>query len=254
MGVQRVSTGAQRPNGRSTPAVARPPVGLLQLQRAAGNAAVAGLIAARQVVTAAAAPTRPIFRLGDIDQQVGVAQQKLNVLGTTPELKIDAEFGSRTQLAVRTEVVGGGLLGAFAQQVARRYRGDRLPADRGLARCRTPPGAATSSSRHRPASTGLSTPTPDGPGQACGPRELAGDDSWVAPRPPSLRPRGDVERPDNTVTLVAAAGARGTRPRRRRSTTTSRSCRASPSTSGISRGSSRQASAASGSPDVSDVA
>jgi peptidoglycan hydrolase-like protein with peptidoglycan-binding domain len=101
MGVQRVSTGAQRPIGRSTSAAARPPVGLLQLQRAAGNAAVAGLIAARQVVTAPTAPTRPIFRLGDIDQQVGVAQQKLNVLGATPELKIDAEFGSRTQLAVR---------------------------------------------------------------------------------------------------------------------------------------------------------
>ena len=59
MGVQRVSTGAQRPIGRSTSAAARPPVGLLQLQRAAGNAAVAGLIAARQVVTAPTAPTRP---------------------------------------------------------------------------------------------------------------------------------------------------------------------------------------------------
>ena len=68
MGVQRVSTGAQRSNGRSASAVARPPVGLLQLQRAAGNAAVAGLIAARQVVTAPAGPTRPVFRLDDIDQ------------------------------------------------------------------------------------------------------------------------------------------------------------------------------------------
>jgi len=112
MGVQRVSTGAQRPIGRSTSAAARPPVGLLQLQRAAGNAAVAGLIAARQVVTAPTAPTRPIFRLGDIDQQVGVAQQKLNVLGATPELKIDAgrkaiqPVGNGAERQARQRLVG----------------------------------------------------------------------------------------------------------------------------------------------------
>jgi hypothetical protein len=118
MGVQRVPTGAQRPNGRSTPAVARPPVGLLQLQRAAGNTAVARLIAARQVVTAPAAPTRPIVRLGDIDQQAGVAQQKLNVLGATPELKIDAEFGSRTQLAVRKFQTANGVTPSGTLDVA----------------------------------------------------------------------------------------------------------------------------------------
>ncbi|HSU10856.1 MAG TPA: peptidoglycan-binding domain-containing protein [Pseudonocardia sp.] len=118
MGVQRVPTGAQRPNGRSTPAVARSPVGLLQLQRAAGNTAVARLIAARQVVTAPAAPTRPIVRLGDIDQQVGVAQQKLNVRGATPELKIDAEFGSRTQLAVRKFQTANGVTPSGTLDVA----------------------------------------------------------------------------------------------------------------------------------------
>jgi peptidoglycan hydrolase-like protein with peptidoglycan-binding domain len=128
MGVDRASTGAQRSKGRPAPAVTRPPsspVGLLQLQRAAGNAAVAGLVAARQVVTAPASVggppavvTRPPLRLGDLDQQVGVAQQKLNVLGATPELKIDAEFGSRTQAAVRKFQAANGVTPSGVLDVA----------------------------------------------------------------------------------------------------------------------------------------
>ena len=49
-------------------------------------------------LTLAAPPTRPTVRTGDIDQAVGVLQQKLNVLGEN--LVIDAEFGSRTRAAV----------------------------------------------------------------------------------------------------------------------------------------------------------
>lgn len=103
MGVQRASTVAPRSTARPTPVVARTPapqVGLLRLQQTAGNAAVAGLVVARQVAPATLT-ARPTLRRGDLDQQVGVAQQKLNVLGATPELKIDAEFGSRTQTAVQ---------------------------------------------------------------------------------------------------------------------------------------------------------
>jgi peptidoglycan hydrolase-like protein with peptidoglycan-binding domain len=103
MGDQRASTSAPRSTTRRAPAAARtssPQVGLLRLQQAAGNAAVAGLLVARQVAPATVA-LRPTLRLGDLDQQVGVAQQKLNVLGATPDLKIDAEFGTRTQAAVR---------------------------------------------------------------------------------------------------------------------------------------------------------
>lgn len=120
MDIRRASPEALRSTGRPAAARARhapsPPVGFLRLQQTAGNAAVAGLVAARQVVTAPAPgggpptiTTRPTLRLGDIDQQVGVAQQKLNVLGTTPELKIDAEFGSRTQIAVRTFQTANGV-------------------------------------------------------------------------------------------------------------------------------------------------
>ena len=49
----------------------------------------------RQVLVAT---SRPTLSLGDIDQQVGVLQQKLNALGES--LVIDAEFGSRTRAAV----------------------------------------------------------------------------------------------------------------------------------------------------------
>ena len=120
MGVHRASPDALRAPGRAAAGAARrapsPPAGLLRLQQTAGNAAVAGLVAARQLATAqapgggpATLAARPTLRLGDIDQQVGVAQQKLNVLGATPELKIDAEFGSRTQAAVRRFQTTNGL-------------------------------------------------------------------------------------------------------------------------------------------------
>ena len=129
MDIHRASPEALRSTGRPAAARARhapsPPVGLPRLQQTAGNAAVTGLVAARQVVTAPAPgggpptiTTRPTLRLGDIDQQVGVAQQKLNVLGTTPELKIDAEFGSRTQIAVRTFQTANGVTASGALDTA----------------------------------------------------------------------------------------------------------------------------------------
>ena len=71
MGVHRASPDALRAPGRAAAGAARrapsPPAGLLRLQQTAGNAAVAGLVAARQVATAPApgggpatlAPGRP---------------------------------------------------------------------------------------------------------------------------------------------------------------------------------------------------
>jgi peptidoglycan hydrolase-like protein with peptidoglycan-binding domain len=85
-------------------APARPPHGLEALQRSAGNQAVAALVQ-RQVASPPAPPpvsTRPVLRRGDLNVDVGVAQQKLNVAGADPRLEVDAEFGSRTERAVRT--------------------------------------------------------------------------------------------------------------------------------------------------------
>ena len=69
---------------------------VLALQRAVGNRAATALLQ-RQVVLAAP-PTRPTVQTGDVDQAVGVLQQKLNVLGEN--LVIDAEFGGMTRAAV----------------------------------------------------------------------------------------------------------------------------------------------------------
>ena len=70
--------------------------GMLALQRTVGNRAATALLQ-RQLILAAP-PTRPTVETGDIDQAVGVLQQKLNVLGEN--LVIDAEFGGRTRAAV----------------------------------------------------------------------------------------------------------------------------------------------------------
>jgi peptidoglycan hydrolase-like protein with peptidoglycan-binding domain len=78
-----------------TPGAAR----LLALQRGAGNAATAVFVARQAVATAPA--VRPQFQRGDTDRLVGVAQQKLNVLGASPQLAIDGEFGARTEAATR---------------------------------------------------------------------------------------------------------------------------------------------------------
>jgi peptidoglycan hydrolase-like protein with peptidoglycan-binding domain len=69
---------------------------VLALQRTVGNRAATALV--QRQVTLAAPPTRPTVKTGDVDQMVGVLQQKLNVLGES--LVIDAEFGSRTRAAV----------------------------------------------------------------------------------------------------------------------------------------------------------
>jgi peptidoglycan hydrolase-like protein with peptidoglycan-binding domain len=87
--------------------------GLLALQRLAGNAA-AGALVSRQTATPTApqgaaptptatpaAATRPHLRRGDVDQQVGVAQEMLNACGTAPDLAVDGEFGAQTEAAVR---------------------------------------------------------------------------------------------------------------------------------------------------------
>jgi peptidoglycan hydrolase-like protein with peptidoglycan-binding domain len=110
-GLHRSAPGAPRSTTRPASAGARavpPSVGLMRLQQTAGNTAVAGLLVSRQVVAPAVVP-RPTLRRGDLDQHVGVAQQKLNVLGATPELKIDAEFGTRTEAAVRRFQTANGL-------------------------------------------------------------------------------------------------------------------------------------------------
>jgi peptidoglycan hydrolase-like protein with peptidoglycan-binding domain len=69
---------------------------VLALQQTVGNRAATVLLQRQLAVVAA--PTRPTLETGDIDQAVGVLQQKLNVLGEN--LVIDAEFGSRTKAAV----------------------------------------------------------------------------------------------------------------------------------------------------------
>jgi peptidoglycan hydrolase-like protein with peptidoglycan-binding domain len=69
---------------------------VLALQRTVGNRAATALL--QRQLAVAAPPTRPTVKTGDIDQAVGVLQQKLNVLGE--DLVIDAEFGGRTRAAV----------------------------------------------------------------------------------------------------------------------------------------------------------
>ena len=62
----------------------------------------------RQALDTTAAPPAPTpspirseLRRGDLNVEVGVAQQKLNIAGADPRLEVDAEFGSRTERAVR---------------------------------------------------------------------------------------------------------------------------------------------------------
>jgi peptidoglycan hydrolase-like protein with peptidoglycan-binding domain len=92
------------------------PERLLDIQRSAGNAAAAALVLRQAVAPPAPAPVtvRPTLRRGDLDRMVGVAQQKLNVLGARPELRIDGEFGPATQAAVnrfqRSRGLSGGVL------------------------------------------------------------------------------------------------------------------------------------------------
>lgn len=77
------------------------------LQRTAGNRAVAALVQRQAVDTPEAPPApsaaqvRPDLQRGDLSVDVGVAQQKLNIAGADPRLEVDAEFGSRTERAVR---------------------------------------------------------------------------------------------------------------------------------------------------------
>lgn len=71
---------------------------VLALQRLVGNTATT-LLVARQVAPPVVA-LRPTLWRGDLDKLVGVAQQKLDVLGARPELAIDGEFGARTQTAL----------------------------------------------------------------------------------------------------------------------------------------------------------
>lgn len=63
----------------------------LLLQRRAGNAATT--VAIQRLA-------RPSFQRGDVDQQVGVAQEKLDAVGAAPQLVVDAEFGGHTLNAV----------------------------------------------------------------------------------------------------------------------------------------------------------
>ncbi len=103
------------------------------LQRTAGNRTITTLIQ-RQAVDASeapptvpAGPVRPELRRGDLNVDVGVAQQKLNIAGADPRLDVDAEFGSRTERAVRafqrrndlprTGVIGAATWAALDAQV-----------------------------------------------------------------------------------------------------------------------------------------
>lgn len=70
------------------------------MQRLAGNRATAAFLQRQGTAPPIAAPiVRPTLRKGDTEQMVGVLQQKLNALGE--QLVIDAEFGGRTDAAVR---------------------------------------------------------------------------------------------------------------------------------------------------------
>jgi peptidoglycan hydrolase-like protein with peptidoglycan-binding domain len=95
---------------------------LLDLQRGAGNAAVAGLLAQREVLgdtelpglgpaglgttaapggTTATGTTHPVLRRGSNGDTVRELQSKLNALGATPPLVVDGIFGPLTEGAVK---------------------------------------------------------------------------------------------------------------------------------------------------------
>lgn len=76
------------------------PVGVLALQRSAGNGAVCSLLPAVQ--RAAADPTAPkTIRFGSKGPAVEEAQQHLNRHGAAPPLKVDGDFGSKTVAAAK---------------------------------------------------------------------------------------------------------------------------------------------------------
>jgi hypothetical protein len=76
-------------------------VDLVDLQRAAGNAAVTAVLQ-RSPLAMPEAPQvkRPLLQRGSAGKQVRILQQRLNALGASPALKVDGKFGKKTREAV----------------------------------------------------------------------------------------------------------------------------------------------------------
>ena len=93
----------RRPTGEQ--AASRDPHSVLALQRQAGNAATTALIQRQPtggVIGAPSASTaeHPYLHKGSSGQGVRKLQQRLNVLGADPRLKVDSAFGPLTKQAV----------------------------------------------------------------------------------------------------------------------------------------------------------
>ncbi|MEO8541643.1 MAG: peptidoglycan-binding protein [bacterium] len=76
---------------------------LLRFQRSAGNAAINRFLQGEGTPLGSPAATgtkRPLLYRGSHGKDVRVLQQRLNALGATPALKVDADFGQKTHVAV----------------------------------------------------------------------------------------------------------------------------------------------------------
>ncbi len=113
---------------------------ILQLQRTAGNAAVAGLVQ-RVEEPAPAGPATPMLSRGSSGPAVRALQLDLNALGQQPHLDPDGAFGKNTDAAVRFfqqahRLVPDGIVGPFTSNMLSNERATE-PATL-LAPCHTP--------------------------------------------------------------------------------------------------------------------
>ena len=93
------ATHGTRAASPATRRLVAPDVGLLRLQRQAGNAATTLLVARRPLPVVQRAV---LHRKGSRGEPVRRIQQQLNDLGASPALSADGDFGGRTDAAVRT--------------------------------------------------------------------------------------------------------------------------------------------------------
>jgi peptidoglycan hydrolase-like protein with peptidoglycan-binding domain len=74
--------------------------GVLDLQKSAGNRAIATALQRSPLSPPKAKTTRPLLMRGSRGKQVRVLQQRLNAMGATPALKVDGDFRDKTFDAV----------------------------------------------------------------------------------------------------------------------------------------------------------
>ncbi len=153
---------------------------MIGLQRTIGNAAVARLLESERTERGAQAERPPsrqratsagLLRNGSKGDAVKRAQEQLNDLGASPPLNLDGDFGSRTEVAVRTfqaahNLRSDGIIGEFTATMLSNEHA--LHGERG----RTAPC-------HTPEDPGPDSGFDDGPGgegpTVTGPKDRVGD-------------------------------------------------------------------------------